>query len=401
MNCVGGKGGNAHRPVIGRLVKGIGIAHSHTRWHVEALSSLEDDAAVRKINLFAAAYHERVLTKLRDLGRFRPTRRRNHVGDAGRAVAGGSPPEVLVDRLAVVGWDTKRRCLMDAAGTHGSQFGTASALVPARRVVYCLAMGRDSLRSGELLVRSGAQPIELHGDAGLPAVLLIHGFTGFVRDMRPLAEALHGVGHSVSAPRLPGHGTNGRDFRTTGWSDWLRRAIDAYAELGSRNPRVVVGGLSMGGLLATILAARFPVHGLMLYAPAFRTINPLVSVSPLLRWVVPPLKVRAPESYPDDAERQYMADEYWNWQWPAQTASLYRLMRHARRALPLIDVPVLTVVSKKDESVPESVAGLVQQRAPDAYHTRLTLEHSGHVVTDGSERDTVIAATLNWMKERV
>jgi hypothetical protein len=80
-------------------------------------------------------------------------------------------------------------------------------------------------------VINGAQPIHLAGDSRLPAILLLHGYTGYAGDMRFLATRLNEAGYSVVVPRYPGHGTNSRDFRSTTWRDWLRRATDAYLEL--------------------------------------------------------------------------------------------------------------------------------------------------------------------------
>ena len=39
--------------------------------------------------------------------------------------------------------------------------------------------------------------------------LLIHGFTGIPNEVRPLAEVFGGLGFSVIAPLLPGHGLDG------------------------------------------------------------------------------------------------------------------------------------------------------------------------------------------------
>jgi carboxylesterase len=118
---------------------------------------------------------------------------------------------------------------------------------------------------------------------GTVGVILIHGFTGTPRDLQGLGEALQGRGLAVRIPRLPGHGTNGRDFLATGWRDWLRCGADAYADLHAICPRIHLVGYSMGGSIAVILAARFKVERLVLLAPALRTTNPLLPLSPLLK----------------------------------------------------------------------------------------------------------------------
>jgi carboxylesterase len=245
-------------------------------------------------------------------------------------------------------------------------------------------------------VITGAQPFELVGDSRKPAILLFHGFTGYPGDLRHLAARLNEAGYTVVVPRLPGHGTNHEDFRSSHAHDWWRRAIDAYLDVSSRHERVVVGGLSMGGLLATIVAAEFPVDRLLLFAPAFRVSNRLVALTPLLRFLVRPRPVKSPETY-NDPERQFLADEYWNWQWPQQTASLYRLMRRARSELSAVDVPTLTVVSGGDQTVPERVAEEIDARLGTENHYVVRLSESGHVVTNDTERDTVADAVVQWL----
>ncbi|MEX2293654.1 MAG: alpha/beta fold hydrolase [Acidimicrobiales bacterium] len=93
--------------------------------------------------------------------------------------------------------------------------------------------------------------------AGGPnGALVLHGFTGSPVSMRPLAEALAGVGFAVEMPRLPGHGTAPEDLAETGWDDWLAEAERALSALQARTPdgRVVVVGLSMGGALTLAVA---------------------------------------------------------------------------------------------------------------------------------------------------
>ncbi|MFW5694567.1 MAG: alpha/beta hydrolase [Alkalispirochaeta sp.] len=248
------------------------------------------------------------------------------------------------------------------------------------------------------IVAAGALPFERVGDARKPVILLFHGFTGYPGDMRYLADRLNAVGYTVVVPRLPGHGTNHEDFQSTSARDWWRRAVDSYLDVAARHEHVVVGGLSMGGLLATMVASSFPIDGLLLFAPAFRVTNRLVALTPLLRYLVPPLRVKHPESY-DDAERQYLADEYWNWQWPAQTASLYALMRRGRKELSGVDVPTLTVVSEGDETVPVAVADEIDARLAGDSHYVLRLSESDHVVTNGCDREAVADAVVQWLAE--
>ncbi len=242
---------------------------------------------------------------------------------------------------------------------------------------------------------SSCRPFRLNGTLQGRAALLFHGYTGQTDDMRYLAERLHSHGLTVSVPRLPGHGTNGKDFHRTTWRDWLGAAVEAYIDLSTDYPEVMVGGLSMGGVISVILASHFPVSRVALFAPALYTTNRLVPFTPLLKLVVQPRRITNPDEY-DDPNQQFLADEYWNWQWPAETASLYRLIRMARRSLKRVTAPILTVASKKDDTVPVKVVDLVHRKAPSERKKIVLLEESGHVVTTGVEKGVVADALEEW-----
>lgn len=120
-------------------------------------------------------------------------------------------------------------------------------------------------RDGKEII-PGLEPWSADGDD--IGVLVVHGFTGAPQSMRPLAEAFAAAGFTVDLPLLPGHGTSVDDMTTTGWGDWSGAAEDAYTALAARTRHVVVAGLSMGGSLASWLAARHPeVSGLVCINP--------------------------------------------------------------------------------------------------------------------------------------
>lgn len=103
----------------------------------------------------------------------------------------------------------------------------------------------------------GAEPISItEGTRG--AILLLHGYMGTVQTVRDLALALARAGFAVEAPLLPGHGTSAEDLATTGWPDYKACAEDTYQRLAARHPRIIVGGLCLGGTLTSRLAAQYP-----------------------------------------------------------------------------------------------------------------------------------------------
>ena len=250
----------------------------------------------------------------------------------------------------------------------------------------------------ETYVLPPARSIYLPGD-GDAAFLLIHGFTGTTYDLRYLAEEVHRLGMTVSAPRLPGHGTNGDDFLSTDDHDWLRRAADEYFALAAEYRRVFVGGLSIGGLIASLLAARYPVAGLILYAPAFKITDWRVSLTPVIGCLVPRLK-RDRDIENDDPDLRQIEEEYLAYQWIRPAGYLHRLRVRARRRLNRITYQTLLVVSTADRTVPLSVKKTISRRLTGPLDL-LELSTSGHVVTNEQERERVAAESVDWLKREL
>src|SRR5689334_23628869 len=107
---------------------------------------------------------------------------------------------------------------------------------------------------------SETAPFRLDPPGGFPpraAVLLLHGFTGSPWEVRPLGDSLAARGYHVYAPLLPGHGTTPEAMLYVTHLDWEREAERGLQALKGFE-HVFVAGLSLGSLLALLVAARFP-----------------------------------------------------------------------------------------------------------------------------------------------
>ena len=109
----------------------------------------------------------------------------------------------------------------------------------------------------------------LYFPGGRTGLLLIHGLGGTPLELRFVAMRLARAGHTVYCPQLAGHCGGYEDLRATGWRDWHGSVQKAHARLQQECATIIVGGLSMGAVLALHLAAEHPadVHGLALFAP--------------------------------------------------------------------------------------------------------------------------------------
>ena len=230
------------------------------------------------------------------------------------------------------------------------------------------------------------------------AVLLLHGFTGVVGEMRYLGGRLNEAGFTVSIPRLPGHGTGRDDFRSSDRGDWLRRSVDAYLDLRSRFEQVYVAGLSMGGLLTIELAARFPIPRIALAAPAVTNSDRRIFLTPLLRFFIK----KTASSYTEeesDPDRAVLADEYWRWRYPQQVYELLRLQLRARHLLPRVEADSMIIVSRQDRTVPMKAADIIEKKIAAGKIRRVVLQESSHVVVDGVEKARVADEVISWFSD--
>jgi carboxylesterase len=239
-------------------------------------------------------------------------------------------------------------------------------------------------------------PRFLEGKNG-EAVLLIHGFTGLPSDFYYTAERLNNHGYAVLIPRLPGHGTNAADFRSSRGCDWLRMVIDSYLYLTSRYKAVHLCGLSMGAVLAAITASQFPAASLILCAPAFIVSNKFANLSPILRYFIPSLRRSDIEEW-KDKDMAYYSTQYWSRYFTAQIAELVGLQKRARKILSLLTANTYLIYAEKDRTVPERIEVYLESRLESRLKDSLRLTKSGHVVVNGSEKERAADAILQWIR---
>ncbi|MCF7945435.1 MAG: alpha/beta fold hydrolase [Spirochaetia bacterium] len=234
------------------------------------------------------------------------------------------------------------------------------------------------------------------------AVLVIHGFTGRPHEMDYLGRYLNEKGYTVSIPRLPGHGTNRQDFLSTGWKDWHRRVLDAYYDLRGEFEEIYISGLSMGGLLALILAEETDCSGIALAAPAITaTAQKSINLTPLLRYILKPRKKAQAEhevSREENPEVYYLEEEYYHWIIPYGISQLRVLQKRAKKALSSITVPTLVIVSTEDKTVPLEAASIIEKHIASRNFQKEIFEESPHVIVNGPEKEKAAESIFTFIQ---
>lgn len=99
------------------------------------------------------------------------------------------------------------------------------------------------------------QPFEFNPESRI-GLLCVHGFSGSPYEVRPLGEHFARKGWRVRGIVLPRHGGLPDALKGARWQEWPAAARAALDELSAVCDDVFVAGLSMGGLVASTLAAQ-------------------------------------------------------------------------------------------------------------------------------------------------
>jgi carboxylesterase len=258
-------------------------------------------------------------------------------------------------------------------------------------------MTRDPV-SNTAPILKGAEPIDIRG-ANSSGVLLLHGFGDTPQTLSLLARRLQRAGYSVFAPLLPGHGRTVDAFTRSTADEWIAAARTAFGDMRGRHKSVALGGLSMGGALATILAAEHSeIPSVALIAPYLgmpRFLRSAANLHWLWGRLAGNLNARNPRSIRDPIEREK------NLAYGQVTGgALYQLakiVRRARKALPAVRSPTLIVQSREDPRISPQVAEFVITSIGAADTRLVWTENAGHIITVDYGRERVFDEVERWV----
>lgn len=240
------------------------------------------------------------------------------------------------------------------------------------------------------IIQNGGHSFWLRG--GEHCVILLHGFSGSPAEMRWLGEYLWSKGFTVFALRLPGHSTCVEDLRHTHRLQWRAAVEENYKLLTTQYPKISVVGMSMGGLLALQLAAYERVHKVVSLATPIDIRDrriPFLHIYKLFKsGVVKRLHDYGLVNHVRYAEMPING-----------VIQLLRLIKDVRLLLPKIQSPTLVMQSKIEHTLKPSSATYIYENLGSAEKQLVWLEHSGHMLVLGAERQTVFEKTADFLAQ--
>ena len=244
----------------------------------------------------------------------------------------------------------------------------------------------------------GAEAIDMR-EEGSHGVLLLHGFGDTPQTLSLFAKHLSRAGVGVFAPLLPGHGRSMAQFTSSRADEWISAAEDAFVEMRSRYRTVSITGLSMGGALAVITAARYhDVASLVLFAP-YLGMPRWLRVAAMTQWVwgrfVGPVSASSPLSIHDPIEREK------NLAYGQVTGrtirELARVVRRAHRSLKSVTAPTLIIQSREDPRVSPAVAERALKNLASTEKQIIWTTGAGHIITVDYGRERLFGEAERWL----
>jgi len=242
------------------------------------------------------------------------------------------------------------------------------------------------------VVMPGGEPYFSPG--GPLGVLLLHGFTSTTSTVLDLAQRCAAAGYTVSAPRLPGHGTSVDDLMTTGWDDWSAAAEAAYDELTATCERVAIVGLSMGGTLAVHVASLRPD------VAAFVFINPYVKHQGVewdeLAQTMLDAGVFTYDSIGSDVKKEGVLETSYAQTPIAPALTLLEAVKIVNANLGTITAPSLLLNSTEDHVVEVDNGDELVKKSSGPVE-RIWLDNSFHVATLDNDHELIESAALAFL----
>ncbi len=221
-------------------------------------------------------------------------------------------------------------------------------------------------------------------------VLLLHGFTSGKNAVSGLVPHLEKLKIPYSMPVLRGHQSRFQDLQGVTYKDWVADAEKALLELSKSVDKVVVVGLSMGGLVTLKLAMEHAdkIAGIVTVAAALKFADPLAGFSKVLSKVVPYWP--GPKTFND----KKLAKNCTNYKWFPTKAfvSLYDFAKVIEDNLYKVKVPILIIHSKEDHVISAAAANTIYERISSPHREIKWFYKSGHEMMQDMESEEVFQA---------
>ncbi|UCD00473.1 MAG: alpha/beta fold hydrolase [Promethearchaeota archaeon] len=228
-------------------------------------------------------------------------------------------------------------------------------------------------------------------------ILMIHGGGGGTSaDLKPLAEDLHKKGdYTINVPLLPGYGISPVILRKTPIYEWNKALNKELTALSDKCDKIIVGGHSMGGVLALLLASNNDLDGIF-------TISAPVGIQNFLFHLVPLFKIFV--KYHSIDSEQFKKDTCGKWvgfnKLPLNIATkMKKLMKKMKESLPKINCPILLFQGRLDSDIKKNSMDYIFSKINSKNKKKIWLEHNDHPILCSPDHNQIVSELFNFINE--
>ena len=244
-------------------------------------------------------------------------------------------------------------------------------------------------------------------------VLLIHGLTGTPHEMKGLANFFYRRGYSVLCPRLAHHGEPLHILKRAKWREFYQSVKEALQKIPA-GQQIFTAGLSMGALLALLLAEEFPerISGTSCLSPTLfydgwnipwsHCLLPLAYYTPIRYFAY--FKEEPPYGIKNERIRNKVHEYYKNasfadvsgvaqYGYPyfpvTLLCELRLLIRELMKKMSRIRIPLQMIQASEDDMTSVKNSQYIYDHVASSQKEIVLLHDSYHVITADQERRTV------------
>ncbi|GGM34274.1 carboxylesterase [Paraliobacillus quinghaiensis] len=224
--------------------------------------------------------------------------------------------------------------------------------------------------------------------------LCIHGFTGGAYEIEPLADYLRSqTDWQIEVPTLPGHGKD-LALDGVGFNEWIEKAEEAFADLNEKVDNIYLIGFSMGGMIASYLAAKYDVAKLVLLSPSRKYLN--------LKQITLDLGHIIKDKIAGELEDNFLYQNYQHKRGAIPFGAyieFLKCMRFTKPYLQEITCPVLVAQGIQDGVVPYTTTHYLDKEIPVEIEV-IYYYDSKHLICLGEDKDVLSAAVHTFFGKK-
>lgn len=179
-------------------------------------------------------------------------------------------------------------------------------------------------------------------------IIIIQGWTSYLRQVNPLAEVLNKRGFWVYAPILSGHNSHPEKLEGVTWENWLKDTIEGIDDFKKKNNfnKIFIIGVSFGGNLAILASKERKLDGIILISTPIFLRDHYWTI--LTAYFLSFFKKNMNKNYPKNLVGKIKKPVSYNYFPIKSSLECFKLIKKSRKELSNVKTPFFIIQTNKD-----------------------------------------------------